>query len=454
MKINMKKNSYLCTEKREAILKKIRYMIMIAFGVTLPLTTLAQDLTRVIQGAKVDSLILRNYYPTNEWLLYNNHENYYFTFGKMNSTGTSFNFLNVQKNIDVKDMFVYRDTLFFCGRIFDSMTMVYKGLMGYFKINPMPTSSINYIMMDSLSCLNKIEVYKMASTLHMAVVGTHQTNYSVLVDAYMDNYFGNSTNWQVKWATISDMNAIFDDITITNSYVVASARVPDSTAAYLCFFEKTPLAYRSFLALNGNTIEKLLYYPFSRPVFLEHGDLDTLYAVYQNQGLLLPSLCICQFDGLQNTVSRSFSSSIADLTIKDVQRSYDYNSINILVSYSFRPGTMERFVTYNIPSAIMAIGGPVFARSYPASSVVYSLGGNKNGNQDAAGVCQTGEMGIFRTADNDIGSCAGLESVNLNPMSLISYWPIEKSLNIRVKNESVQGMTITTSPYSVYTSCQ
>ena len=63
-------------------------------------------------------------------------------------------------------------------------------------------------------------------------------------------------------------------------------------------------------------------------------------------------------------------------------------------------------------------------------------------------------MGIFRTADNDIGNCAGLESVNLKNMSLITSLPKDKSLNIGFKNESIRWMSITTSSYSVYTSCQ
>lgn len=447
----LKNISYFCTVKTKSVMQRKCHIIMITVCLLLSFSSVAQDLTRLIQNTKTGTPLLRNYYPTSEWVMYNNYDNHFFTFGKMNTTGTSFNFLNVSKKIDVKDMVIHRDTLFFCGRIFDSTAMMYKGMMGYFRVNPMPTSNIKYIMVDSLACLNKMDVYRKVSTLHAAMVGTHQAGHGVLVDVYMDNYFGSSTNWEVKWATISDMNATFDDITATDSYVVASARVPDSTAAYLCFFTKPPLAYRSFLELNGNTLRKLLYYPFGNFVFLERGRLDTLYAVYQG---LLPSLYVCQFNGTQNVVSRKFPGLLfSQLKIKDVQRSYEYSSINILASYSSKIEPDESFRTYNVPSGIMATGGTVYARTYPASIMVHSLGGNKNGYQDAAGLNPTGEMGIFRTKDNNTGTCAGLLSTTLNTMPLATDY-LEKTLSRESSTESVRWMAVTTSSYSVYTSCQ
>jgi hypothetical protein len=330
--------------------------------------------------------------------------------------------------------------------------MMYKGMMGYFRVNPMPTSNIKYIMVDSLACLNKIVTYKRLTTRHVAMTGIHQYGHNVLADAYFDSYFGVSSNWVVRWAAVSDMVATFDDIAVTSNYVVASARVPDSSAAYLCFFPKPPLAYRTFLEANNNMLQKLPYSPNSNPVLLQSGRLDTFFVIYRG---IAPAINVCQYNALQNIVTRCIPGSFLNwMHVKDVQGSYGNDKINILVNVTSKLDPVGTYRIYNIPSGKMASGGTVYARSYPAGTLLFSLGGNNSDNQDAAGLYQSGEMGIFRSVDNGTGNCAGSLSTPLNLLSAPTYDPIFKSLDRGISDEMVRFMPVTVSTYTVSTVCQ
>lgn len=139
-------------------------------------------------------------------------------------------------NLRVSDFRIYNDFVYFCGSYLD------KEIIGWFKIPTMFFSggAINYAIfptgmpaypesygIDDIVTLDKIKVFERNGDLHLVILGTGQHYYNNTYSwhsALVDVWTNDMAIWNFKYTMdYFDTNS-YDDLTVTDNYVVVSGR--------------------------------------------------------------------------------------------------------------------------------------------------------------------------------------------------------------------------------------
>lgn len=417
-----------------------------------------QEIIRKFNSQPSNFSLVREQLSSKKWVVYNQQSPYFFAFGKIDSAGTTNLFTKINDMLSVKDMEIVGDTLYFCGNIFDAASYSTKAVMGYFTISGMPTPAIHYLMIDSLYSLNKL-AYSMEydkHTKHVTMIGTAKNGYDYIVDATYNFDPMGSGPWGVLGTRISDVNAKFDDIALTTNYVVASARVADSSAGYLCFIRKTTLVGGPYFMPYDIQIQRLAYSPTSA-ILLQASLNDTLYATY----MYSDNLAVCQFYKYYNYASMriqmplsspgviTFTSALVDMSMDR-----NYKNIDILVSILAATDLSSTFYwTYHIPVGKVASGGTIKYYDYGSRVEMFSLGKSQKNATLSVGRNSSYELELFKINSNMTGTCVSSANSTMRSIMPVPYKLIDKSHSFLRPGYTSSTISASSLSVSVTTEC-
>lgn len=309
-----------------------------------------------------------------------------------------------------------------------------------------------------MECLNKLEFYQTQWQKHVVMIGTGKNGHDYILDAHYEIEYSPTGGWIMDRTRIPNMEAKFDDIALLSDDVVVSARVPDSTKAYMCYIQKTPLAAGPFFVTSLIRRTQLPIYPSSE-VLIQNTRMDTIYAVYKQSRFLT----ICQFKGENIVSSKRFSMPLiispfiyATSSLLDVKADKPYKHINVLLSMKANTNqTLTDYRIYHIPLIQFASATSANVHIYnDYYTILHSLGRSKSGTSIAVGAYYSALWGIFRVQDNAEGNCATLQSVSLTTPSMVSpnYLSLTHSDEIIEMRETV--MPVSPQSLDMITICQ
>lgn len=448
----MNKIKLFGSEKPRAAAGKARWLVLACL--LMPMTMSGQEMIRAFDNHTTDFSLVRLRTPLENWIVYNQSGDTSF-FGKINTSGTTFDIMLTEQQIFVKDMVMAGDTLYFCGQKYNSTTNQYDAIMGYFKTMSMPSTNVYYVQIDSLSVLRKIDYYKSYTTKHVVMVGTARNGDDVIVDSYHDfQMHSNFHFWSTNWARISGVRARFDDIAVCGSNVVVSANVTDSSKSYLFFIEKPPLInvpfYLSYIHMKKLTDGN------RNLILLQRGNQDTLYAVniygsrlyiYQFVGMILEK-CI----STQLPYSSSAHVPFYYNSLLDVQTDRDKKNLNILVENDPRV-IAKTYQLFHQPMG--AMNNTTIGCSHIYNHTMFSLGTSINNYTLATGKLGTDKLGIFRiTSVPYSDGCVLYYDQTKSNIITFDFDSFLKNANRSINGQIATIMPTTTISTTITTECQ
>ena len=118
---------------------------------------------------------------------------------------------------EIYDFEIHNDSVFFCGtKVMENGSEI--SILGYFDLATFPYSTVEVVKMPWIKKIYKLEVAAMGNRTHVVMVGENLQSNGIVVDAI---YY--PTYWEVNYTTTENTTAIFEDVAITDEYVVATS---------------------------------------------------------------------------------------------------------------------------------------------------------------------------------------------------------------------------------------
>lgn len=214
----------------------MKRLLIILFS-TFSMVLYGQDyIARLSANYMADTSIIRRY--TNEWSV---------VYTGSATAGNHLHLVNmnmgsvysVDVDEDVTDMEILDDTLYYCGTL-----LPYYSVLNFLALQQFFTGYINLrvgrITPPAVYLVpKKLEVFRATGGVHAIVVGDYQPPYSSRTDSYMVDFWRYQANvaWNHVYLYTEDKEC-YDDVTVTDNYVVASAHVCHSTDIILRVLDK------------------------------------------------------------------------------------------------------------------------------------------------------------------------------------------------------------------------
>lgn len=362
----MNKIKLFGSEKPRAAAGKARWLVLACL--LMPMTMSGQEMIREIYGVTSDVTFARSMLSFKQWVVYNDN-NKMSLFGRMDTSGYGNVFVKTEQHINVNDIELVGQTLYFCGSMFnfDDEVMDDVGVMGYFSLwdfNNPSTMTINYIFFNEFSELKKLTYYTRNSTSHVCMVGTGKDKMDYIVDAYRTPAGASPTGgyWKRGWMYMPNIDAVFDDIISYGDDIAVSARIEDATEVQICFIAKTPLVDVPFYTSSPVDMVKVPDAPMGQ--VLLQTTKDNLHAFYRHG----PYLDVCRFVGRSNYLSfhipilHTGGNFYETFRLKDVCVDNNYDEMSVLVEKTVNTRLSNHI--YHIPESLFPLGGSVYAHVY------------------------------------------------------------------------------------------
>lgn len=259
----------------------IHKMLVVGLFLSVSLSTFGQDLIRgtdvyvlsdtsIVRGVAVDTVLIYNY-------------NQVSTFSLVASNDSNVWTIYIEP-IVVKDFEVFENMVFFCGYRVEEE--VKQAVIGYFYLNLFPNNEVYYRYVDDCKELRKLDVYEIKESqfekeIHLVSTGTTGTRSNVLID--MPVFSPSLVNCYVQIS--NDENESFDDVAVTQNYVVVSSRskVQDIPIVKFWYYDRPALVGQSIFYSTVHSFS--ISSPVAEtPVVLEHTAIDSFAAVYKVPG--------------------------------------------------------------------------------------------------------------------------------------------------------------------------
>lgn len=452
----MNKIKLFGSENPRAAAGKARWLVMVCL--LMPMTMSGQEMIRRIYNATSDVTFARTMTSYDRWVVYNDN-NKMSLFGRMDTSGYGNVFVKTEQHINVNDIELVDQTLYFCGSMYNNDENVRDdvGVMGYINTNDFNNPSsmqVHYIFFNEFIELKKLAYYSKERTNHVAMVGTGKDSVDYIVDAfkYIGGDLPSSFVWQRAWMDLPNYDAVFDDIIEYENDIVVSARVEDTTEVQICFIEKTPLMAVPFFITASLETVKIPEAPLSS-VLLQK-TRGNLYAFYRNG----PYLDVCQFSGRIN--NQSYHIPILHtmvyfpeyFNLKDVCVDIDRrDEISVLISKTDYEST--KYLIYHIPQSLFPVGGTVYAHEYGFQSpyTPKSLCGGKNYHTVTMGTYMD-NWGMSRVVNYKFEHCSGkIESKTTEKKLGIA--PIGREYRLYDGRTELLKMEVSVRDYNVIQEC-
>lgn len=197
-------------------MKKNLFLIVAAF---LPFVTLhGQAKIEQILGVCGKSTIIREINSTQQ-LVYGEID--ILTFSRVNDSSNLVDYMVLPSIFEsVSDFEIYDDTVWFCGSASDNTNLV-----GYFDLATFPLSIIRYFPITGVSRLTNIDVVG-CRPRQLVLIGVDYLGCTPIV-----NPIRTPSGWEVYdilFPAQENRNYYFDDLTLTDTYIVLTARIIDN----------------------------------------------------------------------------------------------------------------------------------------------------------------------------------------------------------------------------------
>lgn len=185
----------------------------------------------------------------------------------------------------VNDFELFERYVYFCG--YKTVEGGKRAMLGYFKLDDYPDINFYYYVLDDSKELKKLDVYKTVEfqyyeQTHLVATGTTSGSRSdVLVDMAM------FTPWTLNCHMYfsNDENENFDDVAVTDKYVVVSSRSKIQNIPYINLWYYQRPHFVGQHIFNNNVDYCYIHNPVpTSPVILEFTKIDSFVAVYKEEG--------------------------------------------------------------------------------------------------------------------------------------------------------------------------
>lgn len=452
----MNKIKLFGSEKPRAAAGKARWLVLACL--LMPMTMSGQEMIREIYGVTSDVTFARSMSSYERWVVYNDN-NKMSLFGRMDTSGYGNVFVKTQQHINVNDIELVGQTLYFCGSMYNNDDDVKDdvGVMGYFSLwdfNNPSTMKINYIFFNEFSELKKLTYCQWNATSHVCMVGTGKDKMDYIVDAYRTPAGASPTGgyWKRGWMYMPNIDAVFDDIISYGDDVVVSARTDDTTEVQICFIAKTPLVDVPFYTTSPVDMVKVPDAPMEQ--VLLQTTRDNLYAFYRYG----PYLDVCQFTGRYNIASyhipvlHTGGYFYEYFILKDVCVDIDRKDEMSVLLQKVENTTSTHHI-YHIPETLFPLGGVVQAHVYiPFRGYTpMSLCGGKDYHTVSMGRYMD-NWGMARVVNPIDGNCTvplEVKTVDKNE----GRYPISKESRFFYGPTELLEMPVSELEYKVYQMC-
>lgn len=157
-------------------------------------------------------------------------------------------------------------------------------VMGYFQMNLDSLFLYNFHEITNFQqilfrCFDKLELLPVNDGLHVLMTGTVLQGYGCLLDAA---FFPGPQIWEFNGRIAHD-GTFFDDVAITDNYIVASRRNPVNDSGYIEYHDR-PISITQPAVFGGYVVELKLDFTVDDTLLLEHCDKDFFATATYSQG--------------------------------------------------------------------------------------------------------------------------------------------------------------------------
>ena len=215
----------------------------------------------------------------------------YPAFGFVDNTYSTVVYHDFDPYIEVYDMEICGDSLYFCGR----NTITNLGVFGFVSVSDLQNSltAANF-MYNDVSCLSginldvislfKLEVFKVLSEIHVVMLGERlcndcDTNLMCVLDAYagLANLSGSWIIWAVPAPSTLEL---LTDIVVTDRYVVTNSQKYTTDAQSLRFYNKPINLGESIILATPPALYNTLYQPSYFSMTYQSPLMTSIYSNY------------------------------------------------------------------------------------------------------------------------------------------------------------------------------
>ncbi|MBP5677198.1 MAG: hypothetical protein J6W88_01730 [Bacteroidales bacterium] len=248
----------------------IRLFFFAAIAVLIPLCSIAQEFIKEPLHLKKDNSMIREI-SRGCWLVYSHYDYFaWFTLVDENNIFVHHTYnsgLCFGGDIVISDFEILgKDMVYYCGKRYVCDSNAWKGVFGYFDLSTFTSlSSFSEVELPELNGVfpEKIDFYVVDGNIHLVMVantpatgGDAKPTTGVIIEA-IGTGINPTTNWQINYAINGTLR--YDDIAVTDNYVVATARNISQNHGYVVSFNKSTSS-ACFISSIG-----LSYYPNGYP---------------------------------------------------------------------------------------------------------------------------------------------------------------------------------------------
>lgn len=224
----------------------------------------------------------------------------------------------------IYDIERYNQTIYFCGT--KKIGFVKQAIMGYFDVDTFSTTNVYYMMMPWMKRLKKMAIASYANNMHVLMVGDENTGLGAIVDASPL-----TSSWDIKYAYLGSNNEQFEDITVIDSFVVATSVVSSNSTGNVWFFTK-PASSSSSIFLT-HTSRGPVPNGATHPVLLRRISGPNGFVVVTSPSLQVkqPFIEVHTFDSREYLHSKKLPINAMQSKLEDVVFDYLYELVNVLL---------------------------------------------------------------------------------------------------------------------------
>lgn len=177
--------------------------------------------------------------------------------------------------------------IYFCG--YKIINEIPTAIAGYFDMTTFPSTQVIYYPFPALKKFEKMDLYTISSPTyekHLVMTGTRQDGFSTIVDAIVS-----SSNWSYQRPYFGGASPIYDDVAVTDHYIVFSARdFVDFTPVVRILYYNRPTTSGSTIFLSNVVINNITNPVSDVPVILGHLYDDEVGVSFCKSGTAIPVL--------------------------------------------------------------------------------------------------------------------------------------------------------------------
>lgn len=401
-----------------------------------PLFVNGQEFTKEMTNIKGASSIIRSW--TNKIYMVSGLNNNVPFFAEINDVGITTDILHLTKIASyVYDFEILNDTLYFCGTKWgvEGATAV----MGYFCLTSFPSVQVYACTVPLMASCQKLEVGHFNGTRHVVMTGNAILGTSHIVDA---RDMG-SDQWNFNIPYYTDEIDVYDDVALTDNYVVVSARDTALKEGYLCLFDQ-PAANSSLMPQSNAQYLKFMHDVYGN-ILLEHCTADTIAFLTQYAANGYATSILDVTNPVFST-ERLFPVSTDIMTMDDIRYNIYARRADVLMQ-NLTAGASEVLHVAFSPSTT------VMGHQYYGENLL-SLDELTNGYFVAVGIASSGSLGIYRCSFNSFPICStqSTRTVSLGGRYIVDSQLLPlPSVNIKV---TASCYSRSGSPMPITTICQ